>query len=167
MTMHVPVPGMSTKLARALVTNTRQKHLSHDELASPSPSASLQTPVPVPHLPPHEPANRSPRLFTASTYTSKGDLLCVQGHVYLGNTVSRPLKILIDTGFTGNILLSEKLAHRLNLKSAPSHCPIRLANSTTITSACMIPDLSLSLSSDHAEQHDTLLFPLESYYEVL
>ena len=163
MAMHVPVPGLSTKLARTLMANNQRKHTPHDERATLPPIVHVPTPVPVPH----EPATRPTRLFAATTYTPKGELLCVQGHVYLGNTVSRPLKILIDTGFTGNILLNDKLARRLKLKSAPSHCPIRLANGTTITSAHMIPDLFLSLSPDHAEQHDTLLFPLESYDAVV
>jgi len=81
--------------------------------------------------------------------------------------VSRPLTILIDTGFTGTILISDRLAHRLHYHTIPSHCPIKLAEGTTITAAQMVPDLSWTLHNTHSEVHNAALFPLQSYDVVL
>ena len=117
MSMHIPIPGLSTRVPRAL--------LNHSPSSTPLPVVKSQSAV-----------KSSPpivSIYTADTvsHKPKGQLLCVKGHVYKDSIVSRPLTILIDTGFTGTILISDRLAHRLHYHTIPSHCPIKLAEGTT------------------------------------
>ena len=92
---------------------------------------------------------------------------CVQGRIYQKGVVSRSLRVLIDTGFTGSVLLKDALAHKLKFVTIPAAQPIQLAEGTTIHSAHIAPNLSFSLGDSHTELCDALLFPLKSYDVVL
>jgi predicted aspartyl protease len=90
-------------------------------------------------------------------------------HVYIVTqhaTVSQPLRTLIDTGFSGGILISTRVAESLKLKMCPIELPVRLADKSYVKASYIVRDTPVIFSADYMESCNILVLP-ELTYDVI
>lgn len=100
-------------------------------------------------------------------YNPNGSVLLTSARIFPNTgtiTASRPLVVLVDTGFSGHMLLSERVAAELHLQTTPIKNPIKLANGTIVNSASVAKNIQISLGDTNYCEHANLhIFPLASY----
>ena len=169
MSMHIPCPGTSTSVARSMVSNVLRKNTKHEFHGVGSVTECVVPPEPKRTKPTGTVATslRAASENLTQSQSKGGTLLRVVGRLYQGCNLSDPLSVLIDTGFSGRVLLSAKQARKMKLHLSDCDNPIRLADGTLVRSSTIAMDMAFSLGEDHVERCDIPVFPLSAYDMVL
>lgn len=159
MSMHIPCPGTSTSVARSMVSNILRKNTKHEFHGVGPVTERVVPPEPKRTKPTVATSLRAASENLTQSQSKGGTLLRVVGRLYQGCNLSDPLSVLIDTGFSGRVLLSAKQARKMKLHLSDCDNPIRLADGTLVRSSTIAMDMAFSLGEDHVERCDIPVFP--------
>jgi hypothetical protein len=106
------------------------------------------------------PPHRDHELNFAGT---RDNLLRAFSRILTENTFSKPLTTLYDPGYSGEILLSERMARRLHLTLEPVNQPIILADGSTVACSGVARGVTFAPTTTFCEVVDVLVFPLSNY----
>ena len=107
----------------------------------------------------------SPAVVPTSLHFAQSSDRLLRSHarVFCPQVTSKPLDILYDTGFSGEILISERFVKKFRLQVEPIDQPIILADGTSVGCVGVVRRVQFAPTPHFCETVDMLVFPLRSY----
>lgn len=112
--------------------------------------------VSIPHAPNYVPHALN---FTGA----RDNLLRAPARLLTEHVYSKPLTTLYDPGYSGEILLSDRIARKLGLTLDPIDQPIVLADGSTVACTGIARGVTFAPTDTFCEIVDVLVFPLSNY----
>jgi hypothetical protein len=101
------------------------------------------------------------------TSRKSDDLLRGLSRVFHTHATTKPVLTLYDPGFSGNVMISSKLAHSFKLPIEPIHQDIILADGTVVKCEGIVRGVNFSPVEGFVETCDALVFPLATYHVII
>lgn len=101
------------------------------------------------------------------TSRKKNDLLRSTSRVFHARATAKPVLTLYDPGFSGDVMISSKLARTFHLHVEPIDQDIILADGAVVKCEGIVRNVNFSPVDGYVEQCDALVFPLSTYHVIV
>jgi len=101
------------------------------------------------------------------TRSQSADLLRSFSRIFHAHATTKPVLTLYDPGFSGDVMISSKLARTFNLPIEPVDQDIILADGAVVKCEGIVRGVNFSPIDGFVETCDVLVFPLSTYHVIV